>query len=125
MRANLVAVLVLLAGVYTLPVQAGSSEAVAERDPTRPAVRDARQAQASSNTERSARLPDLRLNLIRYSSQSSVAVINGEHYRIGDELSGWQIRGIEADRVLLARDNEVIVLSVFAGATRSNLQDNP
>ncbi|MCH8492840.1 MAG: hypothetical protein LAT53_06375 [Idiomarina sp.] len=103
---------------FTSAAAFASETRPAERDPTRPAIRDSERAGLQGN-----RLSNFKLNLIRYSSQGSVAVINNEHFHIGDELNGWIIRSIEADRVLLMRDNEIVVLSVFSGITRTSLRD--
>lgn len=106
--------------VFTSNNAIASEARQAERDPTRPAIRDSERNGAGLQGNR---LPNFKLNLIRYSSQGSVAIINNGHFYIGDELSGWTIRSIEPDRVLLMRDNEMVVLSVFSGITRTSLRD--
>ncbi|MCL4409587.1 MAG: hypothetical protein M1356_04605 [Gammaproteobacteria bacterium] len=103
----------LLSGSLTV-----SGQEAGERDPTRPAVRSADAARDSE------RLPTLTLNLIRSGSQGSSAVINGQTYAVSDSISGWTVISIEPDRVLLERNNEVIVLSVFSGLTRLGRRDD-
>lgn len=95
-----------------------SGQEAGERDPTRPAVRSADAARDSE------RLPTLTLNLIRSGSQGSSAVINGQTYAVGDNIGGWAVISIEPDRVLLERNNEVFVLSVFSGLTRLSRRDD-
>lgn len=94
-----------------------------ERDPTRPPV-DV--VDLAENGDRSrVRTANLKLEFIRHSSRgSSSAVINNETYIIGDRIGGWAVKEIQADRVILIRGNEEIVLSVFSGLTRSSLRDN-
>ncbi|RUO23459.1 hypothetical protein CWE08_02095 [Aliidiomarina iranensis] len=102
---------------------ANTSGDAVQRDPTRPAV-SAEQLAPEGERAR-LRSDNLQLELIRYSSEGSSAVINGDTYQIGDRLSGWDVQQIEADRVVLIRNNEQIVLSVFSGLTRSSFKDNP
>lgn len=100
--------------------QFATAQQVGERDPTRPLV------VANDQTTRSvARLPNLNLDFIRYSTTQSVVSINGDLYQRGDEIRGWTVITIEPDRVTLYRDDETIVLSVFAGLNRSTLKEQP
>lgn len=93
-----------------------------ERDPTRPPV--SAEALGPESERARARTENLKLEFIRYSTRGSSAVINGDTYFIGDRISGWDVQQIEADRVVLTRGNEEIVLSVFSGLTRSSFKDN-
>lgn len=111
----------LISLVWLIGVSYGTSaQEAGERDPTRPLV------VASDPAARSAaRLPNLNLDFIRYSSTQSVVSINGELYQRGDEIRGWTVIRIEPDRVTLYRDEDTIVLSVFAGLVRSTLKEQP
>ncbi|RUO37607.1 hypothetical protein CWE13_06540 [Aliidiomarina shirensis] len=121
-KNNLVALLIFAFCSCYFTVSASDTSAV-QRDPTRPAVNT---NEAGSEGEQSRlRTANLKLNLIRYSSEGSSAVINGDTYMIGDRLGGWDVQNIEVDRVILIRNNEQIVLSVFSGLTRSSFKDNP
>ncbi|EGN74908.1 hypothetical protein A28LD_1925 [Idiomarina sp. A28L] len=93
-----------------------------ERDPTRPPV--SAESLAPEGERARARTANLKLEFIRYSTRGSSAVINGDTYFIGDRVGGWDVQQIEADRVVLIRGNEEIVLSVFSGLTRSSFKDN-
>lgn len=105
---------------FFLSSVSASAQEAGERDPTRPLVVASEQASRGA-----ARLPNLSLDFIRYSRTQSVASINGELYQRGDEIRGWTVIAIEPDRVTLYRDEETIVLSVFAGLTRSTLKEQP
>ncbi|MCH8501217.1 MAG: hypothetical protein LAT77_04795 [Aliidiomarina sp.] len=105
-------------GVLVFAIAQVAAQEAGERDPTRP------QLPTPSAQERQARLPNLSLGLIRKSAAGSVAIINEQTYGIGDVVSGWTIRNIEVDRVLLERNNEVVVLSVFSGLIRQVEQDD-
>lgn|GEM_PF-6502901 len=104
-------------GLLIFAIAPVAAQETGERDPTRP------QIPSPSVQERQARLSNLSLGLIRKSATGSVAIINEQTYGIGDVVSGWTIRNIEVDRVLLERNSEVVVLSVFSGLIRQVEQD--
>lgn len=117
MVTRLIAVMLIM-GSLIFAIAPVAAQETGERDPTRP------QMPSPSVQDRQARLPNLSLGLIRKSATGSVAIINEQTYGIGDVVSGWTIRNIEVDRVILERNSEVVVLSVFSGLIRQVEQDD-
>lgn len=94
---------------------AGGTAAVAQndaglvRDPTAPFV-----AAGPGDTGAAQRQQALRLTAVLVSSQRRIAVINGEFFRIGDEVSGHLITAIEPGKVYLKSDQRELVMQVNA-----------
>lgn len=116
MKAVIAVTMLFMSFALLAPVSAQ-----AEPDPTRPAIGYSESGEASGRN--GDRLPALVLNSIMYRSGESRATINGTDYSVGDTVSGWQIRAIEYDRVLIESDEQIVVLSVFSAPRRLSAEE--
>ncbi len=77
-------------------------------DPTQP-------PSASHKKEANDDLNNAKVNLILYSKESRICVINGERYKEGDTFGQFIIKRISADSVDLDRAGEEVTLYLAKG----------
>lgn len=104
-----------LAALVLLLLPLGKTRAdEALRDPTEPPAVAAVAEDADATPESS----DLDLRAIFFAGDRRFAVINGRRVREADRIAGGEILAIDADRVRLRRDGEILELVLVSPAFR-------
>lgn len=86
-----------------------AADSGALRDPLRPLGYKVPPA-ASSIDPVVKKQSDFRLGAVLIANDRAVAVINGQSLQVGETLDGFKLVSIEADKVLLKKEKEEIVL---------------
>ncbi len=112
MRVNrqmgiLAAIGLMLCGLLSLPAQADTL-----RDPTMPLGGSS----AAARPGKVANLP--RLQSIIMGNGPALAVLNGQTYRVGQRIDGYQVVAIDADAVVLERAGKRHALTLFGSKIR-------
>lgn len=97
-------VLILLIGVPTLVL----GEALV--DPMRPQNFKPKSSISSGAAESRIKAQSWRLTTVLIAEQRSVAVINGKALQLGEQIEGYRLVEVEADRVLLKKGTSRIQL---------------
>ncbi len=101
-------------------------------DPTRPAtfvdavggaasVEDGKQTTKVKDQIKSAAIPDYRLNAIKISRSSSMAIINGETVSQGQKIGSAKLVKINSNSVVMNVDGKVITVSLLPDSIKKVL----